>query len=274
MDDEDLLLNTPRWDWPGGAAASIVRVLRNPSAAPTDRLAAAEYAGDLVVMNDELADALLGILCDGSESDELRGAAAIALGPVLEIGDTEGFDDVDPDADMPITEATYDRIRSTLHELYRDGAVPKLVRRRVLEASVRAPEEWQAAAIRAAYHDGDPEWRLTAVFCMRFLPGFDDEVIDALRTGTDSLRWEAVVAAGERCVRDAWPYVVDLVRRERSNRDLLFAAIGAAPLIHPDEAEALLAELAELGDPEIDEVVFEALAMAGLGFLDDEEPEF
>jgi len=272
--DLELLLNTPPWGWPGGAADVLLRVLRDPSAAPADRLAAAELAGDLVVMNDELASELLSILRDGSEPEDLRGVAAIALGPALEVGDTDGFVEDDPYSDVPITEATFDTIRTRLHELYRDGAVPKLVRRRALEAAVRAPDDWQPGAVRAAYHGGDPEWRLTAVFCMRFLPGFDGEVVEALRTGDDVLRYEALVAAGEHCVLDAWPYVVDVVRRERTDRDLLFAAIRAAPLIHGAEAEDLLAELAELDDPDIDEVVTEALAMAGLDILDDEETIF
>ncbi len=271
--DLDLLVNLPPWDWPQEAGDVLLGVLRDPGATP-DRLAAAELAGNLVVMNDELAGVLLSLLLDGSEPEDLRGAAAIALGPVLEIGDIDGFVEGDPYSDVPITEATFDAIRRGLHEVYRDSAVPKLVRRRALEAAVRAPEDWQAAAIRAAYHDGDPKWRLTAVFCMRFLPGFDDEVVEALRTGDDILRYEALIAAGEHCILDAWPHVVEVVRRERTDRDLLFAAIGAAPLIRPSEAEDVLAELAQLDDPEIDEVVADALAMAGLGILDDEETGF
>jgi hypothetical protein len=49
------------------------------------------------------------------------------------------------------------------------------VRRRVLEASVRAPQDWHQEAIREAYSSGDESWRLTAVFCMRFVRGFKDQ---------------------------------------------------------------------------------------------------
>ena len=42
-----------------------------------------------------------------------------------------------------------------------DSSIPKQVRRRILEASVRAPEDWHQNAIRAAYSSGDKDWMLT-----------------------------------------------------------------------------------------------------------------
>ena len=48
---------------------------------------AADLAGDLVVINDALVDALLAIVGNAAEPEELRAKAAISLGPVLEQAD-------------------------------------------------------------------------------------------------------------------------------------------------------------------------------------------
>ena len=45
-------------------------------------------AGDVVAMNDEIAAALVELARDGTESEELRGQAAAALGAALEMVDT------------------------------------------------------------------------------------------------------------------------------------------------------------------------------------------
>lgn len=48
---------------------------------------------------------------------------------------------------------------------------------------MRAPEQWHQNAIRAAYSNGDKEWILTAVFSMRWVRGFDDQILEALKSG-------------------------------------------------------------------------------------------
>ena len=93
--DVKTLQDIAPWDWPEGTAERFLEILRDDRAAQPDRLVAAELAGDLTVINDELVDALLWILRGGAESEELRGQAAIALGPVLEHADTDGFEDPD-----------------------------------------------------------------------------------------------------------------------------------------------------------------------------------
>lgn len=53
------------------------------------------------------------------------------------------------------------------HDLPSQGLyVPKEVRRRVLEGSVRAPQDWHKDAITEAYAGNDELWKLTAVFAM------------------------------------------------------------------------------------------------------------
>jgi len=121
----------------------------------------------------------------------VRGRAVISLGPILEHADTQGFEDAD---DLPITEPAFHRLQESLRKLYRDANVPKEVRRRILEASVRAPQDWHEDAIRVAYSSGDEVWRLTAVFCMRFVRGFEEQILEALDTEKPDIHYEAVVA--------------------------------------------------------------------------------
>src|SRR5580658_717746 len=161
------LQDTPPWEWPLDAGKTFLRFLIDPRASESDRLIAADLAGDSVVIDDELAEALLTIVGSSDESEQLRARAVISLGPVLELADTDGFDD--PDMLPPITERGFRKIQHSLRKLYLDASTPKEARRRILEASVRAPEEWHQDAIREAYSSGDQEWMLTAVFGMRYI---------------------------------------------------------------------------------------------------------
>ena len=141
------LKDTSPWDWPEGTGKMPLDILRDDRTSESDLLLAAELAGDLTVINDELVEALLFILHRGDRSDEVRGRAVISLGPVLEHADTQRFEDAD---DLPIRERAFHGLQESLRKLYWDANVPKEVRRRILEASVRAPQDWHADAIRAA----------------------------------------------------------------------------------------------------------------------------
>ncbi len=277
MDLNDLK-DTPPWEWPRDAAKKFLAVLRNPQAGASDRLVAADLAGDMVAINDALVDALLAIVGNAAEPEELRAQAAISLGPVLEqsdieMGDEGEFDDADS---VPISEKTFRKIQQTLRKVYLDSGVPKLVRRRILEAAVRAQEDWQAQAIRIAYAIDDPEWKLTAVFGMRYVRGFDKQILEALESADPKIHYEAVLAAGSREVDAAWPHVSALLTSRATDKDLLLAAIEAVATIRPREAVSLLVDLADSEDEDIAEAADEAISMAeGLADddFDDEEYE-
>ena len=175
------LQDIPPWEWPRGIGNEFLMVLRNPQAAAADRLLAAQFAGDLVVLDNFLAHTLLAIVSNAAEPEKLRAKAAVSLGPVLEQAELDEFDD--PDA-VPVSETTFRKIAQTLRNVYLDATVPKLVRRRILEAAVRSPEAWHAEAILTAYASDDPEWKLTAVFCMRYIRGFDTQILEAWRART------------------------------------------------------------------------------------------
>ena len=270
--DLKTLLDTPPWDWPRDAGWTLRKVLVDQRANESDRLVAAELAGDFTVINDELADALLTVVCSADEPDELRARAAISLGPVLEQADTDGFEDPD---DVPITESTFRNIQDSMKKLYLDNSTPKEVQRRILEASVRAPETWHEDAIKNAYSSGDKEWILTAVFSMRWVRGFDDQILLALKSDDPEIHLEAVIAAGNWELDAAWSHVVELINDDHTPKPLLLAAIGAVGSIRPAEAGEILVDLADSDDEEIAEAAEEAMAEAEIasGEEDDDEED-
>lgn len=263
--DLKTLQKTPDWDWPEDAGKTILGILRNGHTGDSERLIAAELAGDLIVMNDELAEILLSIACSDTVPEKLREQATISLGPVLEYVDTDEFEIAEgieyPD-DVEISAETFQKIQKTLRKLYMDAAAPKDVRRRAIEASVRAPQDWHRDVIRAAYCSGDESWRLTAVFCMRYVRGFDDQIIEALGSHNGDIHYEAVCAAGNWQVDAAWSHITRLVGAKKTDKALHLAAIEALAVIRPKEAAAILIELTASDDEDIVEAAYEAMSMA------------
>ncbi len=263
------LKDIPPWQWPKNAGKMFLDVLHDDQAHGSDRLLAAELAGDSTVINDELADTLLSILCNPREPDALRGQAAISLGPALEYASVDGFEDPD---DVPITKPMFSKIQETLHKLYMDAQTPKEVRRPVLEASVRAPDNWHKDAVAVAYHSEDEDWKLTAIFCMQFIRGFDKQILESLKSQNSDIHYHAVCAAGNWEIDAAWPHIAALVASEETEKELLLAAIEAAAFILPHKASEILSPLLDSDDEDIVDAVYEALAMAG-ELYDDEDDD-
>lgn len=258
--DIDGLKQLPPWRWPEKTKDLVLSYLRDPGADPGKRFDAASMAGDLSIIDDALATALLDIVRDNDADGELRGRAAIALGPVLETVDMMGCDD--DDEAVCISENVLSDIQAVLVRCYRDGKCPKETRRRVLEASVRAPLDWHGAAIRSAYQSGDPEWRLTAVFCMNYVPGFEAQILESLKDDDADILYEAVCAAGSWAVVAAWPRIVELVCDADTEKTMRLAAIDASVNIRPEAAAELLEPLMDDDDPDLVDAAHEAAAMA------------
>jgi hypothetical protein len=70
--DLKILLDTPPWDWPRDAGNIFEEILTDNRANESERLVAAELAGDFTVINDELADALMTIIRSADEPEQLR----------------------------------------------------------------------------------------------------------------------------------------------------------------------------------------------------------
>lgn len=249
------LKDIPSWEWPENASDLLLTGLLDPRTSDDDLLLAASLASEVVVIDDRLADALLHLLRSTESSDEVRAAAAIALGPVLEEVDTMGSEEA------PISQAKFREIQATLQELYGDASVPSEVRRRVLEAAVRAPESWQRAAVRAAWASADRNERVTAVFCMGYLRDFEEPIVEALDSDDDDVVLEAVRAAAACELRAAWPRVQELLTKPDVDKALLLTAIESLPSIRPEEIH-VLARLRSHQDPEIAEAVADAESAA------------
>jgi len=209
------------------------------------------------VIDDEGARRMLRVLTDAGADPKRRAGAAIALGPGLETCDLRMDWD---DATVYFAEKTFEEIGRTFHRLYLDASTPKLVRRRILEAAVRAPAEWHAGAIAAAWESGDDEWKLTATFGMGHVPGFEDRLLQVLETDdlSDEMLREALVAAGHREIAAAVPVIARVARDEALETDTRLVAIEALVECGGEEAERTLEALAQGPDRDIAEIAEEA----------------
>ena len=257
MKELEMLQQVPPWEWPEEAGQLLLDVLCDEQAPEADVCLAAELAGEMADIDDDIARALLSVVVRNDKPVAVRAAAAIALGPALELAD-EGFDELSV---APISEALFHEIQAELQRIYTAAEVPKDVRRRVLETSVRAPQAWHHGAVRAAYASNDAEWRLTAVFCMRFINGFEKSILEALASDDPVIEYEALVAAGNWGIAEAWPHIAALLQSESIEKPLLLAAIEAAASVDPSAAPELLGDLMDADDEEIADAAYEAIAL-------------
>jgi len=255
-----ILIDMPPWEWPEDASEAIRMVLCDKKCSGEDRVLAAELAGDNAVMDQKMAKHLLSILKSGDESEELRSTVATSFGAGLEYACLMDFEEED-DA---LPEEMFAEIQKTLRTLFQDTDTPKLIRRRILEGSVRGPMEWHQAAVKEAYETGDREWQITAVFCMGYLEGFEAHVIESLASDNQEVFYEAVRAAGNLALKDAWPVIEELLEQKDIDKWLLIAAIQAAATINPEEASDRLVEFAESDDEDITDAAEDALTTAGM----------
>jgi hypothetical protein len=257
--DLNLLKKTAPHDWPVSVGAVLLEILSDSLARLSDRLLATELAGDFTVITNQIAEALLSLLMNTNEASELRGMAAISLGPALEYADTDGFDDLVEDQ---ITEEEFHNIQKSLHRLYLNADEDPGVRRRILEASVRSPQDWHQNAIREAFACEDDAWRLTAVFSMRWVRGFDQQILDALESDNEGIHYQAVCAAGNWEVDGAWSHMARIICTPAIDKPLMLAAIDAVASIRPDDAGVVLGNLIDSDDEDIVDAAQEAIAMA------------
>ena len=159
----------PPWDWQADAKQTLEGALLNKEAPLAERLIAAKLAGNAVAISDELAVALMEVLGSASKPEDLRARAVLSFGPVLETCHTGEFGDP---YDPRNQEMVFEGIKRLLHMLYHEDSVPKLVRRKILEVSVRARRNGIRTRF-SALQTKDPEWVLTAVFCMQYVKGFE-----------------------------------------------------------------------------------------------------
>lgn len=261
----------PPWQWPDEALGIILGVLKDGTASEADRVLAAGMAGEIPDFDDEAAEALLEVVRDAGQPPAVRAKAAVAFGPAFEYTET-AIEFEDPDAEAGLSDDTFEKAQETFRTLFEDKAQPKLVRRKILEASVRALQEWHEQAVREAWAGSDPDWRLTAAFAMRWVPGFEDEILEALGIGDPEILCEAVQAAGAGAIEEAWPVVSKLLSSKDTEKRLLLAAIEAAPFINRDGALERILPLTRHPDEDVSDAAEEQVFLAEeTGMFDDEE---
>lgn len=246
------LLGMPSWEWPEDATELVLHGLRSPD--PEEVLAATSAA--VHVMDDTVAMACLDLIEQVDGSPEIRARAALALGPALEDGDVMGFEEA---ADAMLSQVVWSQVQSTCKRVYHDAITPKYVRRKVLEAAVRARAAWHEAAIRAAYQSTDEDWKVTAVFCMGFVTGFEEEILSSLESDVGAVRFEAIRAAGIRELADAGVYILEVASNPSEPVDLRVEAVEALAHINPPSTYEVLEELAHGRIPELSDAAEEAL---------------
>jgi hypothetical protein len=198
-------------------------------------------------VEDEVAEELFRLVRTPGH-DQLRVAAAIALGPTLEACEL----DLDENGQIeltygegPLLQETYDRLVEGLHDVFHDTSNSTEVRRRVLESSIRSPKPWHVDAVREAWQSDTEEWRVTAVFAMGYLHqhDFSDEIEHAFRSESDALRQEAVLAAGMRCHEALAPEIRALASSPKTEKGLRYAAVQALGWFGAAEDVDLMLEL-------------------------------
>ena len=68
---------------------------------------------------------------------------------------------------------------------------------------------------------------------MRFVRGFDQQILEALDSKNQDIHYEAVLAADNWAVDAAWPHVAALVTSGETDKPLMLAAIEAVASIRP-----------------------------------------
>lgn len=210
------------------------------------------------ILDDAGAHRMLDILTDSEADPERRGQAAIKLGPGLQLVDERlNWDDIT----LYFGKATFEKIDQTFRSLYHDPSTPKLVRRRILEAAVRAPMDWHEGAVRAAWETDDDQWRQTALFGMGYIPGFEDQILDILKSDnlSEEILREAVRAAGARGINNAEPIVRRVALDEDVESYTRQLAIEALIWCGNDASERALVKLMDHEDRNIAETAQWAL---------------
>lgn len=268
------------WEWPDEAKELVSQGLASQQ--PEQRLAALECVGE--TLDRDLMRAAMDLL-QGDPEDLVRAAAAITLGPALELMSIEVEDGVDSEAnmdaaeadDLPLSVADFRTLEEHLKRIALDPDQPTEVRRRSLEAAVRSPRDWQQDVVRQAFANEAIEWQLTAVFCAGFLKGFRGEISDALDHEDPEVRMEAIRAAGECDIKALGPEILDLAKDEDVLLPLRLAAIDALASLAPEGTEEFLEQLSK-GDDELaemavlahqDMVAMDPEGLENLGLLED-----
>ncbi len=188
-----------------------------------------------------------------NKDEKVVATAAISMVPALELyGEEMDFSDAPDNVDIStISPEKCREILQALESLYRQEDRPKLVRRRCLEAAARGPLTWQPKAVRECAKSEDSEWLTTAMFCMGYIAGFDEEILAALNSDDENVKSEALRAAGHQNLQKAGKTLAAVASDPHAAKPLRLAAIEALATVAPPNSLDLLNELYDDEDDEI-----------------------
>jgi HEAT repeat protein len=216
----------------------------------------------------DLADDFMEMMLKDSDP-QVRAASASALGSFIYLGEIE-----------EIPEHLLHAIEESLLSVTQ-GQDAALVRRRALEALGFSSREEVNPLIKAAYHSGDREWLISALFAMgrSYNQIWEENVLAMLEDDRAAVRAEAAEAAGELNLQKAAPKLLELL--DDDDDDVRAAAIWSLSEIGGEGVRDALEEMleetefeeeADLLEDALDNLEF-AEGIGGLSLLDLSEDE-
>ncbi len=200
---------------------------------------------------DERADlvTLLLPLAQRDPAEQVRAAAASALGRFLYLAECEEFDP---------RQGTV--IRNALESIVLDQSQPIDVARRALESLAHVDDERIRGLIDWAYEHGDERLRASAIFAMGRSAdaAWADTVLEELQSDTPAVRYEAALASGEIQIQRAVEPLIALTTT--GDADIRLAAIWSLGQIGGQRARHALERLADSADESTALAAEEAIA--------------
>jgi HEAT repeat protein len=187
---------------------------------------------------------------------KVRAACATALGPFDYLGEIE-----------ELQSSTLQQIEDHLLKVI-NGTDDQLVRRRALEAMGFSSREEIPPLIEAAYHSGNNEWLVTALFAMGRSANsrWNPQVLKMLDHILPAVRAEAATAAGELEISEAVPHLIELL--DDSEAAVRSAAIWSLSQIGGEGVRDALVLLLDATEDEDEADLVEA-ALDNLTFTED-----
>ncbi len=148
--------------------------------------------------------------------------------------------------------------------LHNNQAEPLDVRRRALEALANSSHPSVSKLIRAAYHHGNHELKIGAIFAMGRSCNtmWRDLLLDELESGDNECVYEAIAACGQIQLQDSVQHISELTLSD--DREIQLMAIWALGEIGGKRAFEILTQLDEaIDDDDTAAVIDEALDSAG-----------
>ena len=172
------------------------------------------------------------------------------------------------DLATPFDESELERISFELRALVEDESLPTVVRCQALETGALAGGDWQESMVRRAWKSASADWRFAAVVAMGAVPGFEEELAQALDDPDDEVRQEAAVSIGNRRLGSLADRLLDIAGDPDESFVVRSSALeGIAllgPSVAPPRSAGVLLALIEDGPEDLASLAHVVLVRLGL----------